>query len=75
MTVEELFTFLKDKNKSDFYKNLEDKRKSAINKYFWCKEKGYFFDYTIKGKRTNIMSLAGLYPLFFNIADKEKADN
>jgi alpha,alpha-trehalase len=44
-------------------------RERAIKKYFFNREKGFYFDYDfIEKKQTEVYSLAGVFPLFFNIA-------
>jgi alpha,alpha-trehalase len=49
-------------------------RNRAIDTYCWNKEKGFYFDYHFKdGEQTNSWSLAGVFPLFFNIASTEQA--
>ena len=51
------------------FQRLADNRKRTILKYFWDPELGYFFDYNWKkNQRKGILSLAGIFPLFFNIA-------
>jgi alpha,alpha-trehalase len=50
------------------------KRKAAIAQVFWSSDSGYFCDYLLHKKclSTNI-SLAGLFPLFFQIASPGQA--
>lgn len=51
-----------------------DKRKAAINQYLWDEEDQFYIDYDfVASKKTGVLSLAGAYPLFFNVADKAKA--
>ncbi len=51
-----------------------EKRFNLLQKYCWNKEKGYFFDYDfIKGEQTNAITAAGLFPLFFKIAEPSQA--
>ncbi|MUP46161.1 alpha,alpha-trehalase TreF [Gramella sp. BOM4] len=50
------------------------KRKEAILKYFWNDKAGFFLDYNFRRDQfTGKFSLAGLYPLFFEIASKKQA--
>lgn len=50
------------------------KRKAAILTYFWNDEEHYFFDYHFrKRSTTNKWSLAGVLPLFTEIATAEQA--
>lgn len=49
-------------------------RKRALQKYCWNKEGGFFYDYNfIMQQETGVLSLAGLYPLFLNMANKKQA--
>ena len=49
-------------------------RKEAIQKYLWSDEWGFYGDYDFVDKSmTSVRSLAGAYPLYFNIADKAQA--
>lgn len=50
------------------------KRKEAIQQYCWNSERGFFTDYDfVEKKQKRVASLAGLYPLAFNIATPEQA--
>ncbi len=41
------------------------KRKAMMRKYLWDEEKGFYFDYNyLTGKRSNVWSLAGFYPMW-----------
>jgi len=56
------------------YLDAAKRRKELLIKYCWNEEKNFFFDYNItKKEQSNIYSLAGLYPLFFNIVDTTSA--
>ncbi len=49
-------------------------RKAALVKYCWSEE-GFFTDYDfMKKTATDIPTLAGMYPLFFKMADQAQAD-
>ncbi|NCI46978.1 alpha,alpha-trehalase TreF [Sediminibacterium soli] len=48
-------------------------RNRAIEKYCWSGDKGFYFDYHFHDRHhTGVYSLAGVYPLFFNIASPEQ---
>jgi alpha,alpha-trehalase len=50
-------------------------RKKTIQTLFWSDEKKFFMDFDpINNCTTSVLSLAGVYPLFFNIATKEQAE-
>ena len=60
--------------KAHQYKIKAHARKKAIQKYCWNKKKGYFMDFDFKTQsQTDIYSIAGVFPLFFHIADKKQA--
>tara|TARA_R110001583_G_scaffold1089_1_gene9141 strand:+ start:607 stop:2202 length:1596 start_codon:yes stop_codon:yes gene_type:complete len=63
-----------NKNKVQYYNELSNKRKKAINTYLWSEDSGYFKDYNfVKKENTSILSLATLYPLYFKIASEAQA--
>jgi alpha,alpha-trehalase len=49
-------------------------RKKAILKYSWSEKNGWFMDYNWKDKHTTpVETLAGVFPLEFNVADEKQA--
>ena len=51
-------------------------RIAFLNNYAWNSKEGVYEDYNwVNKKQTGIKSLAMVYPLFFNMASKEQADN
>jgi alpha,alpha-trehalase len=63
-----------NKEKSDYYAQLVNRRKSAIEKYCWNKDKGFYFDYDFAaGQQKEQLTLAAAFPLFFNIATQSQA--
>jgi alpha,alpha-trehalase len=53
-----------------------DARRKAILTFFWDPEKRFFFDFNVKkGSRTPVKSLAGVYPLFFLLAQPDMASD
>ncbi|MFB6320270.1 alpha,alpha-trehalase TreF [Saccharicrinis sp. FJH54] len=74
MTLSKAYRLKNTDGKSEAYAALAEQRKALIQKVFWNKQKAYFFDYNVK---ENLLSeqetLAGLFPLFFNIATPEQA--
>ncbi len=74
MTLAQAYSLMEDQQHSQSFKNLAEKRKKAILQYFWNQEDGFFHDYDfVEEKQTPIVSLAAVYPLFFNIASSEQA--
>ena len=64
-----------DAQKAKEYQTRAEMRKLAIKKYHWNDDKGFFMDYNFrKNIQTNKLSLAGIYPLFFEIATKDQAE-
>ena len=63
-----------DSEKSENFKKKAEKRKTAILKYLWNEEEGFFMDYNFEAEQQTMrLSLAGVYPLFFEIADENQA--
>tara|TARA_B100000953_G_scaffold272343_1_gene243752 strand:- start:1866 stop:3440 length:1575 start_codon:yes stop_codon:yes gene_type:complete len=57
------------------YAKLAEKRQQAIANYFWDSEMEFFQDYNFeKQEFTGNLSLAAMYPLFFQIADEQQAN-
>jgi len=64
-----------DETKAINFARLADKRKKAIIKYCWSDNNAFFMDYDFAAENiTGIYSLAGTYPLYFNIADTLQAN-
>lgn len=60
--------------KADQFKTKAQERKKAILKYCWSKKKKFFMDFDFKTHaQTDVYSIAGVFPLFFKIADKKQA--
>jgi len=61
--------------KADQYKIKCEARRKAIAKYCWNKKKGFFMDFNFReGAQTEVFSIAGMYPMFFLIADQQQAE-
>ncbi|PRY49865.1 alpha,alpha-trehalase [Arcticibacter pallidicorallinus] len=64
-----------DDKAKDFMTRSAEQRKIAIMKYCWDKEAGWFRDYNWKSEMaTSSMSLAGVYPMYFNMIATSRAD-
>lgn len=60
--------------KAEWYQDLALRRRQLILKYCWNEERGYFFDYNFNTSRQMTQyTLAGLFPLYFQIADTLQA--
>jgi alpha,alpha-trehalase len=63
-----------DEQTARSYTKKADLRRRALLTFTWDTGKNFFFDYDfIQNKRTDVKSLAGVFPLFFSIAGKELA--
>ncbi|MBT8318912.1 MAG: alpha,alpha-trehalase TreF [Gramella sp.] len=75
MTISEAAEASGDSQKAEEFKTRAEKRKLAIIKYHWNVAEGFFMDHNfMENKQTDKLSLAGVYPLFFEIATKDQAD-
>lgn len=73
-TIAEAYQLKGDHSFSEKFKTLSNKRKQAIEKYCWNEEKGFYFDYDyVDNKQKDSVTLAAVFPLFFEIASKEQA--
>jgi alpha,alpha-trehalase len=69
------YSMLSDSDKSSVYRDCAIKRKSAIQRYMWSEEEGYFMDYDLDAKQQSpVKSLAGVLPLFVELASPIQAD-
>lgn len=57
------------------FQERASRRKEAIQKKFWNEEKGFYFDYNfVEEKQTGHYTLAGIFPLLFQIATPSQAE-
>lgn len=74
ITLAKSYAIKHDRTKEAFYKTLAQKRAVSIQKYFWSPQQAWYADYNSKTKQQSPMiSLAGMYPLFFKLADQQQA--
>lgn len=75
LTLAKAYQINNNAEKRIYYEMQAQKRKKLILTYFWNEEKGYYFDYNIKTqKQTSQFTLAGLFPLYFNLATDRQAE-
>ncbi len=56
------------------YAQKAEKRKAAIDTYFWDEGRNFYMDYDFRQQKfTNTLSLAAVFPLFFKLANKQQA--
>lgn len=64
-----------DAQKASEFNKRSDLRRRALLTYCWNPEQNFFMDYDfVSGKNTSVKSLAGVYPLFLEIAQKDLAE-
>ncbi len=75
-TIAKAYSLSQDLDRASEFEILSKKRKAAIQDLFWDEEQSFFFDHNFeKSKRTDVLSLAGMYPLFFKVATKNQANH
>jgi alpha,alpha-trehalase len=63
-----------DKDTSELWQNKSAYRAEHINELMWDEEAGFYFDYDFRNyKRSEVWSLAGMYPLWCGLASHEQA--
>ncbi|MGZ8550071.1 MAG: alpha,alpha-trehalase TreF [Chitinophagaceae bacterium] len=73
-TIAEAYQLKGNTGTAEQYESLAMKRKQAIQKYCWSNELGFYVDYdSIESQQKQLLTLAGLFPLTFNIATREQA--
>lgn len=73
-TLSEFYREQGDKNRAKAYQLAMENRKGAIEEYCWCEVSGFYFDYWFEQhKRSDVFSLAGLWPLYLKLADRAKS--
>ena len=73
-TLAQAYRLAGDQENADLSEQRAAQRREALFRYCWSEEAGFFLDYDFeKGSHRPIMSLAGLYPLFFSLATEDQA--
>lgn len=68
------FGALGDEASSLVYTKYATTRKSAIQRYMWSEQDGFYMDYDLdKKSNSSVKSLAGVLPLFVELADANQA--
>lgn len=63
-----------DEENANIYDQRAGLRRAALIRYCWNEELGFFFDYNFEQDRQmKVVSVAGVYPLFYNMVDMEQA--
>ena len=72
-TIAKAYLISENPDKAREFKERAEDRANAIEKYFWDASKGFYMDYDFTtGEHTSVVSVAGVYPLFFEISSEEK---
>ena len=73
-TIAQAYAQLKQQRLARHFANLAKKRIAAIQTYCWDEKEKFFCDYDfVAGKSTGVMSGAGPFALFCNVATREQA--
>lgn len=73
-TLVDVYRQLPDRTPVEVMKTRARQRKNAIQQHCWNPKTGFYFDYDIAHEKTSdCWTLAGIFPLFFNIATPEQA--
>ena len=74
-TLSELYRRLAEDKKAELYGEKAKKRQGAINKYLWCHDKSFYFDYDLEHNQlSQVWSLAGITPMFAELCSKAQAE-
>lgn len=64
-----------NKQEADAFTKRSNERRKAVLTFCWSPEANFFMDYDfVENKRTGIKSLAGIFPLFFEMTQKDIAE-
>ena len=73
-TIAEVYQLKEDIDKAKLYQSKAEKRKETIQKYCWNENTGFYFDYdAVESRQKQSKTLAGVFPLFFNMATEVQA--
>lgn len=74
LKIAQSYNWQGNKDTADLYLIKAEQRKNAINSILWNEKTGTYMDYNFKNfSHTGIISMAMAYPLFVQIAPKDKA--
>lgn len=74
LTIARGFELSGDEENANIYDQRAGLRRAALIRYCWNEELGFFFDYNFKTDRQlSVVSVAGVYPLFYNMVDINQA--
>ncbi|AWX46096.1 Alpha,alpha-trehalase [Flagellimonas maritima] len=74
-TIAKAYKFNGNDGAAKEFKSKANNRKKAIEKYFWNEGTGFYHDYNFTlDEMTPELTLAGAFPLYFNLSSTEKAE-
>jgi alpha,alpha-trehalase len=74
-SISKAFRLNNDIQQADAFQSKAEKRKAAINQYFYDEKDGWYYDYNIsENKANNQKTIAGITPFFFNIPPENYID-
>ena len=74
-TIAKAYQLSNDNASAEKFAAAANNRKQAIQKYCWNENEKFYFDYDyVEGKQKKSVTLAALFPLFFEIATREQAE-
>lgn len=74
-TIADAYHRLKQHRLARYYREQAERRIAAIRNYCWDDERKFFMDYDfVAGKNTGVMSGAGAFALFADVATQAQAD-
>ncbi len=74
-TLIEAYQHTGNKSKAEKFLLIAQKRKSAIRKYCWDSNQNFYFDYDFQSKKIKkALTLAGFFPIFFEVATPGQAN-
>lgn len=74
-TIAEAYDYIKLPKVSKRFRIIAERRATAVNRYLWNEEEGYYYDYNFnKSKQSSELTLAGVFPLYCKLADDERAE-
>lgn len=73
-TLLQIHRMMPDRTATDVIKEKARRRKNAIQAYCWDESGGFYKDYNhVRGAMSEQLTLAAVFPLFFNIAEPDQA--
>jgi alpha,alpha-trehalase len=73
-TLTEVYLNAGNERRADEFVALAQNRKFTIQKYCWNSDSNFYFDYDFRSKKQkSSLTLAGFFPMFFNVSTQDQA--